>query len=178
MLPGGYLAPRLTTEKGSFDPIMECITVVCDRCDTEKKETNHRFVARPTLSSSSVQNLFLIERSRNAEGRDICGIECPQMDVLEWTMRIHSPEFQECAKANAEWDTDHRDAGNDLNSVVRSQRRSYPFRQTINGLESTPKMVDDVNLQSASKDEFSNAAQNNAAGHCAGSQIKAREITR
>jgi hypothetical protein len=167
MLPCGYLPPRLTTEKRSSSPIMERLTDVCDRFGTEKKETNHWFVARPTLSSSTEQNLFLIERYRkNAEGCHICGIECPQKEVLEWTMRIHSPEFQECAKANAELATDHRDAGNDLNPVARgSQRRSYPVRGTINALQDgkrSPKMGHGVNLQSASKDEFSNSAQNSA----------------
>jgi hypothetical protein len=167
MLPCGYLAPRLTTEKRSSSPIMERLTDVCDRCCTEKKETNHWFVARPTLSSNIEQNPFLIERYRkNAEGCHSCGIECPQKEVLEWTMRIHSPEFQECAKANTELATDHRDAGNDLNSVARgSQRRSYPVRandQRVARRKRSPKMSHGVNLQSARKDEFSNSAQNSA----------------
>ena len=110
MLSGGYLSPRLTTQKRSTNPIMERLFVSCDRCGTEKKETNPWFVARPTLSSSTVQDVFLIERYRkNAEGRHICGLGRPQEEVSEWTeIRIHPPEFQECAKANTELATDHR----------------------------------------------------------------------
>ncbi len=100
---------------------MERLSVSRDRCGTEKKETNPWFVARPTLLSSTAQDVFLIERYRkNAEVRHICGLERPQKEVSEWTeIRIHPPEFQECAKANTELATDHRDAGNELNSVAR-----------------------------------------------------------